>query len=95
MAANIEEVTAQELENVAEQFLSNTDWMVNKAVDDPLYTIPSHVADKRKYARTLIDTALHKAATLEMFPIFYEEPDHALAFKNLVVFKSTQMPDTV
>ena len=96
MAATIEEVTTAELEEQARQYLTNTDWMVKKSVDDATYVIPPAVIEKRIFARTLIDTVDHKARVIEITPIFYNEPDHLLAFKNLIVFKSAQtltLPD--
>jgi len=86
MAITIEEVTPAQLEEQAKKYLLNTDWMINKDREEADYTVPTNVLEKRAYARTLIDTTAHKAMVAdEIDPIFYNEPDHLLAFKNLVV----------
>jgi len=94
MATTVEEVTPTELEEMAQEFLSNTDWMVWKSVEDTTYTIPTDVAEKRAFARTLIDTSAHKAKLdVNIRPIFYSESDHLLAFKQLIVYKETELPE--
>ena len=86
MATTVEEVTAVELEEQAKKYLTNTDWMINKNSEDAAYSIPAIIIEKRAFARTLIDTTVHKAIIAsDINPIFYDESDHLLSFKNLVV----------
>lgn len=92
MANTVSEVTQEELESEALDYLNRTDWMVTKSVEDPLYVIDQRIVDKRTFARTLIDTSVRNAIIVDNInPIFYDEVDHLAAFKNLVVHKTADV----
>ena len=78
----------EKLEMIAREYLNKTDWIAVKSLENSTI-IPSHIKEKRDYARTLLTNFVPE----ELEGNFYGNDDHTAAFLWLLELKMSKNPE--